>query len=262
MRNEMEMNRMEMRDNPNMRGYDRDRRGRFTGEMEMNRTYEYGPRNGMEMENEMESRFRNNRRSEYRGGMRDEMRDEMRGEMESRRNPSYYGESEMEMEQYGRGEMEMNRGEMEMERRNPVGFAAHFDPPGQSDASYRGMQEGNRMAGPSMRGGGGAMSQAVPKFSKRMAEEWTSKMENEDGSKGPHWSMDQVKQIMQQKKVDADETEFFAILNAVYSDFSAVAQKHGVHKQDFYLDMAKAWLKDKDAVKDKASAYYMYIVKH
>ena len=70
MKNEMERGRMEMRDNPNMRGYDRDRRGRFTDEMGMNRTYEYGPRNGMEMEDEMESRFRNNRRSEYRGGMR------------------------------------------------------------------------------------------------------------------------------------------------------------------------------------------------
>ena len=59
-----------------------------------------------------------------------------------------------------------------------------------------------------------------------------------------------------------DETEFYAVLNAMYSDFSGVAQKHGVHKQDFYLDLAKAFLEDKDSVKDKAAAYYMYIVKH
>lgn len=245
---------MEMRDNPNMRGYDRDRRGRFTGEMEMNRTYEYGPRSGYDME----GRFRDNRRSEYGGSMN------YSGDAENHWMPPYYGEEpDMGMNRYGRNEMEGNGGRMEeeMEQRNPVGFAAHFDSPGKSDASYQGMKEGNHMKGPSMRGGG-AMSQAIPKFNKRMAEEWTGKMQNEDGSKGPHWSMDQVEQIMQQKKVKCDPAEFYAVLNAMYSDYSEVAQKHGVHKQDFYLDMAKAFLMDKDSVKDKAAAYYMYIVKH
>lgn len=239
---------MEMRGDP---GYERDRRGRFSGEMEMNRTYEYGPRNGMNMENDMEGRFHDNRRSEHGGSMNGG------GNMESHWMPPYYGEGNMEMNRYGNSEMEG-----EMEQRNPVGFAAHFDSPGKSDASYHKMQEGNRMKGPSMQGRGGAMSQAIPKFNRRMAEEWTGKMKNEDGSKGPHWTMDQTKQMMKQKDIDCDETEFYAVLNAMYSDFSGVAQKHGVHKQDFYLDLAKAFLEDKDAVKDKAAAYYLYIVKH
>ena len=260
MRNETEMNRMgyggmEMRDNPNMRGYDRDRLGRFTGEMEMNRTYEYGPRSGYDME----GRFRDNRRSEYGGSMN------YSGAAENHWMPPYYGEEpDMGMNRYGRNEMEETGGRMgeEMEQRNPVGFAAHFDSPGKSDASYQGIKEGNQMKGPSMQAKGGAMSQAIPKFNKRMAEEWTGKMQNEDGSKGPHWSVDQVEQIMKQKNVRCDPAEFYAILNAMYSDYSEVAQKHGVHKQDFYLDMAKAFLMDKDSVKDKAAAYYMYIVKH
>lgn len=252
MRNETEMNRMgygnmEMRDDPNMRGYDRDRRGRFTGEMEMNRTYEYGPRSGYDME----GRFRDNRRSEHGGSMN------YSGEAESYWMPPYYEEPGMEMNRY---EMEDN-GRMEMERRNPVGFTAHFDSPGKSDASYQGMKEGNHMKGPSIQGRGGAMSQAIPELNRKTAEEWTSRMQNEDGSKGPHWSMDQVEQIMKQKNVRCDPAEFYAILNAMYSDYSEVAQKHGVHKQDFYIDMAKAFLMDKDAVKDKAAAYYMYIVK-
>ena len=87
-------------------------------------------------------------------------------------------------------------------------------------------------------------------------------MQNEDGSKGPHWSMDQVEQIMRQKNIQCDPAEFFAAVNAMFSDYSEVAQKHGVNKQDFYIDMAKAFLEDKDAVKDKAAAYYMYVVKH
>lgn len=238
-------NGMDMRGAP---GYDRDRRGRFSGEMEMNRTYEYGPRNGMGMENETESRFRNHWGPEHGGSMNGY------DNMESHWMPPYYGEGNMEMNRYGGNDMEM-------EQRNPVGFAAHFDSPGKSDASYRSIQEGNRMKGPSMQGRGGAMSQAIPKFNRRMAEEWTGKMKNEDGSKGPHWTMDQTKQMMKQKGIDCDETEFYAVLNAMYSDFSGVAQKHGVHKQDFYLDLAKAFLEDKDAVKDKAAAYYMYIVK-
>lgn len=269
MRNETEMNRMgygnmnggQMQGGMNMRGdpgYERDRRGRFSGEMEMNRTYEYGPRNGMNMENDMEGRFPDHRRSEHGGSMNGG------GNMESHWMPPYYGEQNMEMNRYGQNEMEGNGGRMEgeMEQRNPVGFAAHFDSPGKSDASYKSIQEGNRMKGPSMQGRGGAMSQAIPKFNRRMAEEWTGRMKNEDGSKGPHWTMDQTKQMMKQKDIDCDETEFYAVLNAMYSDFSGVAQKHGVHKQDFYLDLAKAFLEDKDSVKDKAAAYYMYIVKH
>lgn len=252
-RNGAEMNRMgygnmEMRDNPNMKGYDRDRRGRFTGEMEMNRTYEYGPRSGYDME----GRFRDNRRSEYRGDMN------ARDDMKNHWMPPYYEEPGMEMNRY---EMEDNGG-VETERRNPVGFTARFDSTGKSDASYQGMKEGNHMRGPSMQGRGGAMSRATPEFNRKTAEEWTSRMQNEDGSKGPHWSMDQVEQIMNQKNVRCDPAEFYAILNAMYSDYSEVAQKHGVHKQDFYIDMAKAFLMDKDAVKDKAAAYYMYIVKH
>ena len=243
---------MEMRDNPNMRGYDRDRRGRFTGEMEMNRTYEYGPRSEHEMRNsyDMEGRFRDNRRSEHGSSMN------YSDGMESRWSPPYYGEPGMEMDGNG--------GSIggEMEQRNPVGFAAHFDSPGKSDASYKPMQEGNQMKGPSMQAKGGAMSQAIPKFNKRMADDWVKKMQNEDGSKGPHWRMDQVEQIMRQKNIQCDPAEFFAAVNAMFSDYSEVAQKHGVNKQDFYIDMAKAFLEDKDAVKDKAAAYYMYVVKH
>lgn len=31
---------------------------------------------------------------------------------------------------------------------------------------------------------------------------------------------------------------------------------------EFYADMAHAWLDDKDAVEDKAAAYYCYVVQH
>lgn len=99
-------------------------------------------------------------------------------------------------------------------------------------------------------------------FTKEIAMEWTGDMENSDGSKGPHWSMEQVRQVMEQRGIDCDPLQFFAVLNSVYSDYCAVAKKHGVNKMDFYADLAKAWLEDPDAVDDKASRYFEYIVKH
>lgn len=100
-------------------------------------------------------------------------------------------------------------------------------------------------------------------FTKENAMEWTGDMENADGSKGPHWSMEQVRQVMDQRGIDCDPLQFFAVLNSVYSDYCTVAKKHGIgNKIDFYVDLAKAWLEDADAVEDKAARYFEYIVKH
>ena len=228
---------MEMRDNPNMRGYDRDRRGRFTGEMEMNRTYEYGPRSEHEMRGgyDMEGRFPDYRRQEHGGSMNQQ------GGMESRWMPPYYEEGNME-------------------QRNPVGFGAHFDSPGKSDASYQRMEEGKANFSGQMEKGG-ARSKHTPKFSRDMAEEWTKKLKNADGSKGPHWTFDQAKQAMRQYDVICDPYEFWAVLNAIYSDDSKVAQKHGVNTLEYYVDRAMAWLYDKDANEGKAALYFTTIVK-
>lgn len=91
---------------------------------------------------------------------------------------------------------------------------------------------------------------------------WVSDMENSDGTHGPHWSVEQVEQVMEQRGIKCDPVQFYAVLNAVYSDYCSVAKKFGVNKMDFYSDLAKAWLEDDDAVEDKAGKYFMYIVKH
>lgn len=99
-------------------------------------------------------------------------------------------------------------------------------------------------------------------FNRKTAEEWVSGMKNSDGTNGQHWTLDQTKQLMAQRKIDGDPVQFYAALNAVYSDFYGVAKKHGVSNIEFFADLAKAWLEDKDAVPDKAAAYYEYVVKH
>lgn len=94
------------------------------------------------------------------------------------------------------------------------------------------------------------------------AKEWTKHMQNEDGSSGPHWSVEQAKQIMAQRNLSLNPAEFYAALNMIYSDFSSVAKKHGLGGSlDFYVDMAKTFLNDKDAAPNKLSNYYNHIVK-
>lgn len=98
-------------------------------------------------------------------------------------------------------------------------------------------------------------------ITQQTAMEWTSKMENVDGTKGPHWTMEQTKQVMAQNGIECDPLEFNIAINMMYSDYVAVAKKMGVDKTDFYAAMAKAFLDDPDAGPDKLSHYYEYVVK-
>ena len=90
---------------------------------------------------------------------------------------------------------------------------------------------------------------------------WMDKLQNADGSKGPHWSFDQAKQLMAQKSIDCDPDEFWAALNMMFSDYAPVAKKHNASTVDFYVEMAKAFLDDKDAKPDKLERYYRAVVK-
>ena len=51
-------------------------------------------------------------------------------------------------------------------------------------------------------------------------------------------------------------------MNMMYSDYSGVAEKYGVSIAEFYADMARAFLMDKDGpgAKEKLGAYYHGIV--
>lgn len=92
------------------------------------------------------------------------------------------------------------------------------------------------------------------------AWEWVDSMENEDHSRGPHFTMEQAKAIMKQKGWQLDPVEFWVAMNAVWSDGVQTARKHGVDNEDYWSDRAKDFLCDKDAWPDKLERYYRYIV--
>ncbi len=130
-----------------------------------------------------------------------------------------------------------------------------------SDAEYRRMHELDRMGGAGLSEGYGR-GYGRPTLTREMAEEWTANMENEDGTRGPHWPFERIQKEMEQHGVKCDPVKFWAVINAIYSDDVAVAKKHGVNTMEYYIDRTKAWLEDKDAVQDKVGAYYMYVVEH
>lgn len=224
---------------------------------------------------DVDSRFRDLRgREHYDDGRFAPMRSEMQA---NRWIPPYYDvdinryEYEVEkpenrggrMNMRGGSDMEMRRGESNTRgdgEMRMIGFERDPEMRMASDASVPRYQEMDRMPGTKAMHGG-AMSHGTPQFDEHMAREWTAMMENEDGTKGPHWTMEQAKKVLEQRNLRCDPYEFWAVLNAIYSDDVAVAKKHGVNKMDYYVDRAVAWLEDKDAVKDKAAAYYEYIVK-
>lgn len=129
-----------------------------------------------------------------------------------------------------------------------------------SDAGYMPMDEmSNRHADHDH---GHAEGKGYTPMTKEKAMEWASMLQNEDGTTGPHWSMEQVKQIMAQRGLEYNPVEMFLALNLTYSDLCKEFRKNGINNMDAYIDFAKAfWLDDKDASDDKLSKYYEYVVK-
>lgn len=99
-------------------------------------------------------------------------------------------------------------------------------------------------------------------FSATDAKRWTAKMENEDGTIGPHWTMSQTDAVANVAGVHVDKLTFWACLNMMYSDYYGVAAKYGLDRPEFYADLAKAFLMDKDAggPEEKMAGYYHGIV--
>lgn len=112
--------------------------------------------------------------------------------------------------------------------------------------------------------GGEHYSEAGEKmgFTEADARRWTERMENDDGSKGPHWTLEQATAVANSIGVHVDPWIWFAALNMEYSDGFDVAQKYGLDRPEYYADLAKAFLFDKDGggPETKIAGYYHGVV--
>ena len=188
-----------------------------------------------------------------------------------RRKMTYMPEYiEPEMRRYPRmgydGDMPMDRRmgfgerdgyEHEMRRRRSDGtWMNHGD--------YGGEEEPIRFGGMVSMSGG--KDKSHQKMTREMAEAWVDGMHGDDPAKphGGKWTPDQIKPIATKYGVPTEGErfwEFYAIMNAMYSDYYPVAKKYNTLNQDYFADLAMAFINDKDAVPNKAAIYYECIAK-
>lgn len=98
---------------------------------------------------------------------------------------------------------------------------------------------------------------------KQTAMEWVENMEDGNGVKGGMYSWHQAQQYGRNIGITGEErlVEFYAAMNAMYSDFRPAAKKFGVDKPEFYAMLAKCFIEDPDAVEDKTAKYYEHVVR-
>ena len=68
-------------------------------------------------------------------------------------------------------------------------------------------------------------------FTEADAKRWTEHMENSDGSKGPHWTLEQATAVANSIGVHTDPWVWFAAMNMMYSDYWESATRYGIDRR-------------------------------
>lgn len=105
-----------------------------------------------------------------------------------------------------------------------------------------------------------------PHFDEEHARYAVEGMENEDGSKGPHWTVEETTSIANQMGINLrsekhNKWDWYVAMNMIYSDFyKAVVAMTGNTNTKHFAELAKAWICDKDISDGKMWHYYVYIM--
>lgn len=105
-----------------------------------------------------------------------------------------------------------------------------------------------------------------PHFDEEHARYAVEDMENEDGSKGPHWTVEETTSIANQMGINLksekhNKWDWYVAMNMIYSDFyKAVISLTGSASTKHFAELAKAWICDKDISEGKMWHYYVYIM--
>lgn len=155
-----------------------------------------------------------------------------------------------------------DRAEYDMRRDYNMPYQHDF---ARNDMGYQHPYQYNDNRGYDMRGNDYGEMQ-FGKMTEQDIEKWEHSLINSDGTKGPHFRKDQIEQAARQTGINpsqfGNEKVFGLIMNAMYADYCGVAKKYGVDRPDYYADMSKAFLDDKDYKgkgEEKAWLYYKCI---
>ena len=128
---------------------------------------------------------------------------------------------------------------------------------------HHGESKGSRMTE-----GGSHMTGGHDKLTREKAEKWVRSMQGDDPkSRGEMWTYEDAKMLAEERGLPTegqDMVDYYVALNMVYNDYCKVAKEHGVDTEDYYADLAHAWLYDRDGKPpaEKLMAYKQYVVPH
>lgn len=165
-------------------------------------------------------------------------------------------------------EPEMNDSPSRMRDKNIVNIRDYQDKRRIGFGENR-MHHGEGKGGQKMEMGGAyGMSGGHEKLTREKAEKWVKSMYGDDPkARGEMWSYQDAKKLAEERGLPTEGQEmvdFYVVLNMVYTDYCKVAKEHGVDTEDYYADLAEAWLYDRDAKPptEKLMAYHKYVIPH
>ena len=85
-----------------------------------------------------------------------------------------------------------------------------------------------------------------------LARKWVNSMDNKDGTKGQHWTIEQTNPLAE----NLNRYDFYAVLNMMWSDYY-----NPKFDTNTYIELAKDWINDSDVGDCKTLMYYFYVVK-
>ena len=95
------------------------------------------------------------------------------------------------------------------------------------------------------------------KFTEEDARAWVKSL-----NPPARWSMEQTTVVMSQNGYHHKPYEFWAVMNAMFSDYGKTMTKNNLDKPEVWAAMANDFLEDADAVPDKVGRYWRDIVMH
>ncbi|MBR3208857.1 MAG: hypothetical protein IKF82_01170 [Bacilli bacterium] len=93
-------------------------------------------------------------------------------------------------------------------------------------------------------------------FNDWMLTEAVKNLQNEDGTTGPHWSVEQTTSVAKSNGISFDhfnEYDWNYAMNMVYSDYYGAIPNETIN----YVRLARKFLEDRDAKEGKAFKYYI-----
>lgn len=94
-------------------------------------------------------------------------------------------------------------------------------------------------------------------FTEEDAKKWVEGM-----TPPARWTMEQTTTVMNQYGYHHRPCEFWAVMNAMYSDYGKTMEKYGIDNANVWADLAHDFITDEDSVKDKVGKYWRDIVRH